>query len=85
MIFSSGPGGPASQSLVMAGNLVVGVMTSLSLQALGQFRSICCCSWFPLPANRGVEQLFPATQTSRGGLKFFFKVINARLELKLVV
>ena len=72
MIFSSGPGGSASQSVVMAGNLVIGVMISLSLQALGQFSSIRCCSQFPLPANRGVEQLFPPTRTSRGGLKLFF-------------
>jgi len=37
MTFSSGFGGSASQSLVKAGNLVVRVMISLSLQALSQF------------------------------------------------
>lgn len=83
--FLSGPGGPASQSLIMTGNLVVGVMISLSLQTLGQFRRTCCHSLFPPPTNRGMEQLLPPTWTSRGGLKWFFHVINARLEISCVL
>lgn len=67
----------------MTGNLVAGVMISPSLQTLGQFRRICCHSLFPPPTNRGME-LFPPTWTSRSGLKLFFNVINARLEISCV-
>lgn len=71
MIFSSWLGGLASQSLVMAGKLVVGVMIPLNLQALDHFRSTCCQSWFPPPAKKGVG----ATAPTNSGIQRWPEII----------